>query len=340
MAERINHKIVLAARPQGAPRPEDFRLIAEPAPEPKEGELLLRTLYLSLDPYMRGRMSEGPSYAPAVALGEVMVGGAVSRVVQSRNPLFPEGALVTGYTGWQEYALSDGKELMQIGNPEHPSYFLGALGMTGFTAYAGLLKIGDPRPNETVVVAAASGAVGSVVGQIAKLRGAHVVGIAGGAEKCDFVVKTLGLDACIDHHAEDFAAQLAAACPQGIDVYFENVGGKVFEAVFPLLNIGARVPMCGMIAHYNDTAQPAGPDRLPNFLREVLTRRLKFQGLIIADYFDSTFDEFRTRMTEWISRGQVKVREDVVAGLANAPQAFIGLLQGNNFGKLLVKVSE
>lgn len=334
----INHKIVLQARPQGEPKPEDFRLVEEAIPSAAEGELLLRTLYLSLDPYMRGRMNDGPSYAPPVALGAVMAGGTVSKVITSRNPHFAEGDLVVGYTGWQEYALSDGKGLTSIGHPTHPSHFLGVLGMTGFTAYAGLLKIGEPKPAETVVVAAASGAVGSVVGQIAKLNGAHVVGIAGGAKKCDFVVNTLGFDACIDHYAADFAEQLVAACPNGIDVYFENVGGKVFEAVFPLLNIGARVPVCGMIAHYNDTVLQAGPNQLPSFIKEVLTRRLKIQGFIIGDLFASTFEEFRAQMTEWVSRGQVKVVEDVVQGLTNAPQAFIGLLRGKNFGKLIVKV--
>jgi len=334
----INHKIVLQARPQGEPKPEDFQLVEEAIPIAAEGEILLRTLYLSLDPYMRGRMNDGPSYAPPVALGSVMVGGTVSEVITSRNPRFRQGELVVGYTGWQEYALSDGKGLTPIGHPTHPSHFLGVLGMTGFTAYAGLLKIGVPKPGETVVVAAASGAVGSVVGQIAKLKGAHVVGIAGGAKKCDFVVNELGFDACIDHSAADFADQLAAACPKGIDVYFENVGGKVFAAVFPLLNIGARVPVCGMIAHYNDTELPAGPNLLPSFIKEVLTRRLKFQGFIIGDFFASTFEEFRAQMTEWGARGQVKVVEDVVSGLANAPQAFIGLLHGKNFGKLIVKV--
>ena len=340
MPQQINRKIVLAARPHGEPKPEDFRLVEEATPAPAEGEILLLTLYLSLDPYMRGRMSEGPSYAPPVALGDVMVGATICRVVRSRNPRFAEGELVASYTGWQEYALSNGAGVTSIGNPEHPSHYLGALGMTGFTAYAGLLKIGEPKPGETVVVAAASGAVGSVVGQIARLQGARVIGIAGGTEKCDFVTKTLGFDLCIDHHATDFAQQLKAACPKGIDVYFENVGGKVFEAVFPLLNIGARVPVCGMIAHYNSTEQPAGPDRLPNFLKQILVRRLKFQGFIIGDYFSSTFEEFRVKMTDWVASGKVKIKEDLVEGLANAPQAFIGQLRGQNFGKLIVRVSD
>ena len=340
MPQQINRKIVLAARPHGEPKPEDFRLVEEAILFPAEGELLLQTLYLSLDPYMRGRMSEGPSYAPPVSLGEVMVGGTISRVIRSLNPRFTEGELVAGYTGWQEYAISNGDGLTAIGRPEHPTYHLGALGMTGFTAYAGLLKIGEPKPGETVVVAAASGAVGSVVGQIARLKGARVIGIAGGTEKCNFVVNTLGFDHCIDHHAGDFHDQLKAACPKGIDVYFENVGGKVFEAVFPLLNVGARVPVCGMIAHYNSTEQPLGPNLLPHFLKEVLVRRLKFQGFIIADFFTSTFEEFRANMSGWVASGQIKIKEDLVEGLTNAPQAFIGLLRGKNFGKLIVKVGE
>lgn len=285
-------------------------------------------------------MSEGPSYAPPVALGDVMVGGTICQVVASRNTRFREGELVAGYTGWQQYALSNGDGLTPIGNPEHPSHFLSVLGMTGFTAYAGLLKIGEPKSGETVVVAAASGAVGSIVGQIAKLKGARVVGIAGGAEKCNFVVDTLGFDVCIDHRAEDFSAQLAAACPKGIDVYFENVGGKVFAAVLPLLNVGARVPLCGLIAHYNSTGLPDGPNQLPAFLKALLVRRIKVQGFIIGDYFETTFPEFHAQMSTWIAEGKMHVREDIVEGLAQAPQAFIGLLRGENFGKLLVRVSE
>jgi hypothetical protein len=339
LESKINRKIVLNTRPQGEPTPLDFRLIEEAIPNPAEGEVLLRTTYLSLDPYMRGTMNDGPSYTPPVELGAVMGGGTVSRVVRSRNPRFQEGELVLGSAGWQEYSISGGKELVSLGEPAAPSHFLGVLGMPGFTAYAGLLKIGQPKPGDTVVVAAASGAVGSVVGQIAKLKGAHVVGIAGGAKKCDFVATTLGFDACIDHRGKDFAAKLAAACPKGIDVYFENVGGIVFDAVFPLLNIGARIPVCGLIAHYNDHSLPPGPNQLPSFLMSVLARRLKFQGFIISDFYESGFDEFRHDMTQWIAQGAIKTHEDVVVGLEKAPEAFIGMLRGRNFGKLVVKVS-
>ncbi len=245
----VNHRIVLAARPQGTPRVTDFRIESLPIPVPKAGQLLTRTLYLSLDPYMRGRMSDAPSYAPPVQIGDVMVGGTVSRVEASHHAGFTAGDLVLGYSGWQEFALSDGTGLTRL-DPQikHPSQFLGPLGMPGFTAYMGLIDIGNPKAGETVVVAAASGAVGSIVGQIAKILGCKVVGIAGGAEKCRYVATELGFDACIDHHGAGLPARLAAACPQGIDVYFENVGGAVFDAVLPLLNARARVPVCGQIA--------------------------------------------------------------------------------------------
>lgn len=286
----------------------------------------------------RGRSVRVTGRNPAVELGAVMVGGTVNRVVRSRNPRFREGELVLGSAGWQEYSISGGKELVSLGEPADPSHFLGILGMPGFTAYTGLLKIGQPKPGDTVVVAAASGAVGSVVGQIAKLKGAHVIGIAGGAKKCDFVATTLGFDACIDHRSKDFTAKLAAACPKGIDVYFENVGGTVFDAVFPLLNTGARIPVCGLIAHYNDHSLPSEPDRLPSFLMSVLARRLKFQGFIISDFYESGFDEFRHDMTQWVAHGAIKAHKDVVVGLEKAPEAFIGMLRGQNFGKLVVKV--
>jgi len=339
-ALNTNRKIVLNSRPVGSPASENFHLIQDEVPVPGEGQVLLRTVYLSLDPYMRGRMSDAPSYAPPVGVGEVMVGGTINRVVRSNNPKFQDDDLVLGNVGWQDYALTDGNDLVALGNAQHPSHFLGVLGMPGFTAYAGLLKIGQPKPGETVVVAAASGAVGSVVGQVAKLKGARVIGIAGGKEKCDFVVSSLGFDNCIDHRSPHFANQLAAACPNGIDVYFENVGGAVFDAVLPLLNVEARVPLCGLIAHYNDTALPSGPDRLPVLMASILTRRLRAQGFIISDFYQSTFQEFRRDMTAWVSQGEVKVREDVVSGLENAPEAFIGMLRGKNFGKLVVKVSD
>lgn len=336
----INRRIVMAARPQGAPAPQDFRLEETPVPAPAEGQVLLRTVYLSLDPYMRGRMSDRPSYAPPLALGELMVGGTVSRVVASRHPKFREGDLVSGTAGWQDYALSDGQDLTPLGDTGHPSYALSVLGMPGFTAYHGLLNIGEPKPGETVVVASASGAVGAVVGQIAKLKGARAVGIAGGADKCRYVVEELGFDACLDRHDPRFAQQLAAACPNGVDVYFENVGGAVFDAVLPLLNIGARVPVCGIVAHYNDKELPPGPNRLPLLMNTLLYKRIRAQGFIILDHYADGFAPFYRDMSAWVAEGKVKLREDIVDGLENAPAALIGLLEGNNFGKVVVRVAD
>lgn len=339
--DSVNRRIVLAAHPKGAPKPQDFRLEHAAVPVPAEGQVLLRTLHLSLDPYMRNRMDEvAPSYATAVPLGAVMVGGTVSRVVASEHPRFRAGDLVLGNAGWQDYALSDGSDLRALGDMAQPSLALGGLGMPGFTAYVGLLDIGQPKPGETVVVAAATGAVGSAVGQIARLKGARVVGIAGGADKCRYAVEELGFDACLDHREGALAERLAAACPHGIDVYFENVGGAVFDAVLPRLNDYARVPVCGVIAHYNDTALPPGPNRLPWMMSIVLQRRVRVQGFIILDHYADRFDTFRREMGEWVASGRVKLREDVVDGLENAPQAFIGLLEGRNFGKLVVRVAE
>ncbi|MCX6609015.1 MAG: NADP-dependent oxidoreductase [Acidobacteria bacterium] len=336
----LNRRVVLTSRPVGDPTPADFRLESAPVPEPAEGQLLLRTLYLSLDPYMRGRMSDAPSYAAPVALGEVMVGGTVSRVEASLHPDFQPGDLVLGFSGWQEFALSDGTRLSKLPpGLSHPPIALGVLGMPGFTAYMGLLDIGQPQPGETVVVAAASGAVGSAVGQIAKIKGCRVVGLAGGSEKCRYVVEELGFDACLDHRSENLKPQLSAACPQGIDVYFENVGGAVFSAVLPLLNPRARIPVCGLIAHYNDTSLPPGPDRLPLLARTLLTKRIRMQGFIIWDDYGPRYPEFITQMSSWVNEGKIKFREDVIDGLENAPSAFIGLLTGKNFGKLVVRVA-
>jgi NADPH-dependent curcumin reductase CurA len=302
--------------------------------------VLLRTMYLSLDPYMRGRMSDAPSYAPPVAVGDVIVGGTVARVDASRHPDYQVGDMVLSYGGWQDYALSDGSDLTRLdAGMARPALALGVLGMPGFTAYMGLLDIGQPKAGETVVVAAASGAVGSVVGQIARLKGCRAIGIAGGAEKCRFVVEELGFDACIDHRGADLPRRLAAVCPQGIDVYFESVGGAVFDAVLPLLNVRARVPVCGLIAHYNDSEPPAGSDRLPLLARTLLTRRMKMQGFIIFDDYGPRFPEFFDQMSAWVKAGRIKCREDIVDGLENAPQAFIGLLEGKNFGKLIVRVA-
>lgn len=335
-----NRRILLASRPQGVPTHENFVLETQPIPQPAAGQVLLRTRYLSLDPYMRGRMSDAPSYAAPVGIGDVMVGGAVSRVEVSKHPDFQVGDWVLARSGWQDYALSDGSDIRNLG-PElsHPSRALGVLGMPGFTAYMGLLDIGQPKAGETLVVAAASGAVGSVVGQIGKLKGCKVVGIAGGAEKCRYVVEELGFDVCIDHRATDFAQQLEKACSEGIDIYYENVGGAVFDAVLPLLNSRARIPVCGLIARYNDTELPDGPDRLPLLQSIILRKRIRMQGFIIFDDYAHHFDDFLQQMTHWVEQGKIKFREDLVDGLENAPQAFIGLLQGKNFGKLVIRVS-
>ena len=340
MSEERNRRIVLAARPNGEPKDSDFRLEETPVPAPGPGQVLLRTVYLSLDPYMRGRMNAAKSYAKPVEVGEVMVGGTVSRVVASNLAGFAPGDVVEGRTGWQDFALSDGKDVRKVDPSLAPiSTAVGVLGMPGMTAYTGLLNIGQPKPGETVVVAAASGAVGSVVGQIAKVKGCRAVGIAGGRDKCDFVVRELGFDACLDHRSPDLGEQLAAACPKGIDVYFENVGGAVFEAVLPLLNQFARMPVCGLIAHYNATELPPGPNRVPQLMRAVLSNRLTLRGFIVWD-FAAQEPQFLQEVGAWIREGRIKYREDVVDGLENAPRAFRGLLRGENFGKLLVRVSQ
>lgn len=335
----VNRKIVLAARPRGLPQASDFRLEEEPVPAPGEGQLLLRTEWLSLDPYMRNLMEEvGPGYAEPLALGATMVGGTVSRVLQSRHPQYREGDLVVAGAGWQDYSLSDGNGLLPVADPARASLSLGGLGMPGFTAYVGLLDIGEPRAGETVVVGAAAGAVGSVVGQIAKLKGARVVGIAGGPDKCRYVVEQLGFDACLDHRDPQLAARLAEACPGGIDVYYESVGGAVFDAVAPLLNLNARVPVAGFISHYNDKATP-GPDRLPDWMRILLAKRVRMQGLIILDHYATRHDAFQRDMGAWVAEGKIHLPEDVTEGLESAPQAFTGLLQGKNLGKVVVRVA-
>lgn len=336
-----NRQWVLASRPHGAPTVENFRLEKTSVPQPEEGQLLLRTVYLSLDPYMRGRMSDAPSYSPPVEIGAVMVGGTVSRVEQSQHPDYPVGEWVLSYSGWQDYALSDGTGLVKLGsNPQHPSWALGILGMPGFTAYMGLLDIGQPKSGETLVVAAATGPVGATVGQIGKIKGCHVVGIAGGAEKCRHAVEVLGFDRCIDHHADDFAQQLKQACPEGIDIYYENVGGKVFDAVLPLLNTSARVPVCGLVSGYNATDLPPGPDRLGLLMGIILKKRIRMQGFIIAQDYGDRIDEFQQEMGRWVNEGKIHYREQVTDDLENAPQAFIGLLEGKNFGKVVIRVAK
>ncbi|WP_027348914.1 NADP-dependent oxidoreductase [Halotalea alkalilenta] len=338
MSQSINQRVVLAKRPVGRPDPSDFRLEQSSVPSPGEGEVLLEIEYLSLDPYMRGRMSDAKSYAEPVAIGATMVGGTVARVVESRHPDYAEGDLVLSYSGWQRYAISDGSDLRRLDPKLPPTTALGVLGMPGFTAYSGLLTIGRPRPGETVVVAAASGPVGSAVGQIARIKGARAVGIAGGADKCRLLREHFGFDVALDHRAPDFAAQLAQACPDGIDVYFENVGGKVWDAVLPLLNEFARVPVCGLIAQYNAHGRAEGEDRLPAVMYAVLSRSLTLRGFIQREFVAEQFPSFLRDMGGWVESGQVRYLEDVVDGLENAPSALIGLLEGANLGKLIVRL--
>jgi NADPH-dependent curcumin reductase CurA len=339
MSDAVNHRIVLAARPSGLPKLSDFRLEEAPIPRPLDGEVLLQITHLSLDPYMRGRMDDRKSYAKPTAIGQEMEGGTVATVLESRTPDFKTGDVVLSYSGWQSHAVAKPAELRKLDPKEAPvTTALGVLGMPGFTAYVGMRNIGQPKAGETVVVAAASGPVGSAVGQIAKLNGARAVGIAGGKEKCAFVLKELGFDAALDHSAADFRAQLAHACPSGIDVYFENVGGHVWDAVFPLLNDFARIPVCGLIAQYNADGDFPGPDRFPVVMRQVLSKRLNIRGFIQFDFAEQRPD-FTRDMAQWIREGRVKYREDIVDGLENAPEAMIGLLQGKNFGKLIVRVA-
>lgn len=334
MTAPLNQRIVLASHPDGRPTPDNFRLETAAIPEPGQGQVLLEILYLSLDPYMRTRMNGTGTYAEAVPLGEVMLGGTVARVKTSRHPDWKEGEIVLSFSGWQRYALSDGSGLRRIDPAIAPiSTALGVLGMPGFTAYAGLLEIGRPVAGETVVVAAASGAVGSVVGQIARIKGARAVGIAGGPEKCAFVRDVLGFDAVVDHRAPDFAEQLAKACPDGIDVYFENVGGQVLEAVKPLLNNFARIPVCGIISQYNSSGEGASIG-----LQDTLFKSLTVRGFIQTEFIERLQPDFLQEAAQWIKDGKLRYREDIVDGLEHAPQALIGLLDGKNFGKLSVRV--
>jgi len=331
----VNRKVLLKRRPTGAPTIGDFEVVDAPMPAPTEGEILCRTIYLSLDPYMRGRMNEGRSYATPAQVGKPMVGGTVGEVVESRHPGFARGDFVLGYDGWQAYAVSQGVGARKLDPKQAPiSTALGVLGMPGMTAYVGLLDIGKPKEGETVVVSAAAGAVGSAVGQIAKIKGCRVVGVVGSREKCEHVVKELGFDACVNHKAEDLVQALEKACPRGIDIYFENVGGGVLAAVLRLINPNARIPLCGLISEYNATTPPPGPN-----LRPLLVNRALIKGFIVFDHADR-LGEFLRDCTGWVREGRLKYREDIVEGLENAPSAFLGLFQGRNFGKLLVRVGD
>ena len=335
-----NRRIVLAERPKGKIDEKTLRFESVAVPVAGPGQMLLRTVWLSLDPYMRGRMNDAKSYAAPVEIGGVITGQVVAEVVTSDVEGFAPGDHVLAGSGWQDWTVSDGQGVVNLGpNPEHPSWSLGILGMPGFTAHAALLNIGEPKAGETLVVAAATGPVGATVGQIAKLKGCRVVGVAGGAEKCAHAVEVLGFDACIDHRAEDFEAQLKAACPDGVDIYFENVGGRVLYAVLPLLNPFARIPVCGMVAWYNLSGLPEGPDRGPQILSTVLRMKVKMQGFIVFDSFGETEHKaFIKDMTGWLSDGSIKYREHVVEGLEAAPDAFVEMLGGGNIGKVVVRV--
>jgi len=325
--------VVLRARPHGEPRASDFSVVEDAVPVPAAGEVVTRTIFLSLDPYMRGRLSDRKSYATPVQIGETMTGETVGEVIASGDPGFAPGDIVSGARGWQTHTLSKAASLAKVARDAAPlSTYLGVLGMPGTTAYSGMTDIGQAKAGETVVISAASGAVGSVAGQIAKRAGARVVGVAGGPEKCLFVQETLGFDDCVDHRAMDLRAALAAACPNGIDVYFENVGGAVQAAVFPLLNPFARVVMCGMVAQYNEQEFPPGPN-----LGFVVAKRVKIQGLIVSDNA-ARFAEWRTLAAPWVKDGSLVYREDIVDGLENAAEALTGMLRGRNFGKQLVRV--
>jgi NADPH-dependent curcumin reductase len=330
-----NRQVLLKRRPTGAPTAADFEIVDGPIPDPGEGEVLVRGIYLSLDPYMRGRISGARSYAKPVEVGAVMEGRVVGQVVRSRDPGLQEGVYVLGGYGWQIYSAVPAAGLLKLDPTEAPlSTALGVLGMPGLTAYVGLSEIGRPRRGETVVVSAASGAVGAVAGQLAKRAGAQVVGIAGGADKCRYVEAEFGFDACIDHRAADLGGALDRACPNGIDVYWENVGGGVQQAVFPRLNDFGRMVMCGMVAEYNDLEPRPGPN-----LMSVVRKRLKIQGFIVSDQWQR-FAEYRSMAAPLLKSGELKYREDVVDGLDRAAAAFIGLLQGRNFGKLVVRLGD
>lgn len=341
MSEIAAHRVVLAGRPSGWPTPENFRLEQFIPPPVPAGGLLLRVRYLSLDPYMRMRMDEHSAYAGSVGVGETMHGQAVAEVLRSEQPDYAEGDTVLAPAGWASHAVSDGTGLRKLDPALAPvTTGLGVLGMPGFTAYAGLMVIGKPKPGETVVVSSASGPVGSVVGQLARMAGCRAVGIAGGPDKCRYLREELGFDAAVDHRAPDFAEQLAAACPDGVDVYFENVGGAVWEAVLPLFNKFARVPLCGLIAQYNGAGQSAEGDRLAETLRVVLTKNMTLRGFFNTEFVEEYYPEFLRVVSDGISDGRIKYRENVTEGLERAPEAFLGMLRGQNFGKALVKVGE
>jgi NADPH:quinone reductase len=332
-----NRQIILAARPEGVPKESDFRLVETPMPIPADGQFIVETNYLSVDPYMRGRISEAKSYAEPVAVGDVMVGGTVGRVTESRHPGFRPGEVVVGYWGWQEYAASDGQGIDRFDTSLAPmSTALGVLGMPGMTAYFGLLEIGKPGAGEMVLVSGAAGAVGSLVGQIARIKGCRAVGSAGSKEKVDHLVGELGFDAAFNYkEVKDYAGKLTEVCPAGIDVYFDNVGGPLTDAVFAQINVGARIVVCGQIDQYNATRPPRGP----RVLWHLIVKQARAEGFLVFQ-FAHRWREGQQQMAQWIKEGKIKYRETVVDGFENAPRSFIGLFHGENIGKQLVRVAK
>jgi NADPH-dependent curcumin reductase CurA len=332
----LNHQFRLAARPVGMAKRKDWNYVEEAVVEPGDGEFLVKILYISLDPAMRGWMNEGRSYIPSVAIGEVMRAGAAGRVIRSKNPAFAPGDYVYGAFGVQEYAISNGKGITKVDTQVAPlPVFLGTLGPPGMTAYFGLLDIGQPKPGETVVVSAAAGAVGMVVGQIAKIQGSRVVGIAGGAEKCKYITKELNFDAAIDYKSEDVKKALQTHCPKGVDVYFDNVGGDILDAVLTQLARGARIVICGAISQYNNTTPIKGPS---NYL-SLLVNRASMKGMVVFDNADR-YGEAARVMAGWMAAGNLKSREDIVEGFETFPETLLKLFQGENTGKLVLKVAE
>jgi NADPH-dependent curcumin reductase CurA len=331
-----NHQFRLAARPQGLPKRSDWNYVEEPVKDPGPGQILIKILYISLDPAMRGWMNDGKSYVPPVGIGEVMRAGALGKVIASQNPGYAVGDHVVGMFGMQEYALSDGKGLNKVDPRLAPlPVYLGTLGMPGMTAYFGLLDVAALKPGDTVVVSGAAGAVGMPVGQIAKIKGCRVIGIAGGPEKCQYVVKELGFDACIDYKHEDVKEALKQHCPKGVDVYFDNVGGEILDIVLTQINRGARIPICGAISQYNSTTGFKGPS---NYM-SLLVNRARMEGFVVFD-FAARYGEAAREMAGWMAQGKLKSREDVVAGLETFPETFLKLFKGENFGKLMIKVAE
>jgi NADPH:quinone reductase len=336
-ATTVNRQFVLASRPAGVPEESNFKLVETPIPELKDGEFLARAMHLSVDPYMRGRISQAKSYAAGVEIGGLMVGSGVARVVESKNAKFAAGDVVDVYMGWQEYVISNGKGIRKLDPSVAPvSTALGVLGGTGLTAYFGLLDVCNPKPGETVVVSGAAGAVGSIVGQIAKIKGCRTVGIAGGDDKVEWIQKDCGYDAAFNYKTtQDYGAKLKELCPRGIDVYFDNVGGTITDAVFMQINTFARMSICGQISQYNN----AKPEMGPRLLGMLIVARAKAQGFLITDYM-ARFGEGLAELSGWLREGKLKYREDIVEGFENLPKAFIGLFHGENIGKRIVKVGD